>query len=42
VAVVTDTDWIRRAIHLFGPLIPGEVSVFPAADEARARDWVSG
>jgi hypothetical protein len=42
VAVVTDADWIRRAIHLFGPLIPGEVMVFPVADEARARAWVSG
>jgi hypothetical protein len=41
VAVVTDTDWIRRAIHLFGPLIPGEVRVFPVADEARAREWVA-
>jgi hypothetical protein len=42
VAVVTDTDWIRRAIHLFGPLIPGEVRVFPVSDEAAAREWVSG
>lgn len=41
VAVVTDADWIRRAIHLFGPLIPGEVRVFPVADEADARQWVS-
>jgi hypothetical protein len=42
VAVVTDTDWIRRAIDLFGPLIPGDVMVFLVADGARARDWVSG
>jgi hypothetical protein len=42
VAVVTDADWIRRAIHLFGPLIPGDVRVFPLSDARSARDWVSG
>jgi hypothetical protein len=42
VAVVTDADWIRRAIHLFGPLIPGDVRVFRASEEADARDWISG
>ena len=39
--VVTDADWIRRAIHLFGPLIPGEVRVFPVAESAQARTWVA-
>src|SRR4051794_20366278 len=26
-AVVTDTDWIRRAIALFGWIVPGEIRV---------------
>jgi hypothetical protein len=42
VAVVTEADWVRRAIHLFGPLIPGDVRVYPVAEEAAARDWISG
>jgi hypothetical protein len=41
-AVVTDAEWITHAIHLFGPLIPGEVRVFPVSDGATARDWVAG
>jgi hypothetical protein len=28
VAIVTDTDWIVRTIHLFVWLVPGEVRVF--------------
>src|SRR4051794_11310252 len=30
-AVVSDTDWVRRAITLFGWLVPGEVRVFTTA-----------
>jgi hypothetical protein len=41
IAVVTDTDWVRHAIHLFGPLIPGDVRVFAEADEAAARAWIA-
>jgi hypothetical protein len=41
-AVVTDTDWVGRAVHLFGPLIPGEVRVFGVAETAAAREWVAG
>ncbi len=40
VAVVTDADWIARAIQLFAPLIPGEVRVFPNADYDAGRDWI--
>jgi hypothetical protein len=42
VAVVTDADWVRRAIHLFGPMIPGDVRVYAVGDGAVARDWISG
>jgi hypothetical protein len=41
-AVITDTDWVTRAVHLFGPLIPSEVRVFPSAESAAAKEWVAG
>jgi len=41
IAVVTDTDWLRGAVHLFGPLIPGEARVFSNAEWPAARDWIS-
>ena len=40
-AVVTDAEWLTHAVHLFGPLIPGEVRVFPVAEASAARDWVT-
>ena len=39
--VVTDTDWLRRAIRILGPLIPGEVREFAVADTQGARQWIS-
>ena len=39
-AVVTDVDWIARAVKFFGFLVPGEFRVFPVADAARAREWI--
>jgi hypothetical protein len=41
IAVVSDTDWVRHAIHLFGPLIPAEVRVFHEAEEATAMAWIT-
>jgi SpoIIAA-like len=40
IAVVTDTDWLRRAISLFGGLIPREVRLFEAAQGREARVWI--
>jgi hypothetical protein len=40
IAVVTDADWLRRAIHLFGGLIPGEVRLFPTVEADDARGWI--
>lgn len=42
IAVVTDADWLRRAIHLFGGLIPGDVRLFAAQDGSLAEDWIRG
>jgi hypothetical protein len=40
-AVVTDTDWIRRAISLFGRFVPGEVRVFTGAGRGDAETWLA-
>jgi SpoIIAA-like len=40
-AVVSDADWVRRAVALFGWLTPGELQVFPAAELEAATAWVS-
>jgi hypothetical protein len=42
IGLVTDTDWVRHAMHLFGPLIPGDVRVFPVTEAGNARAWVAG
>jgi|SRR3954447_26716728 hypothetical protein len=39
-AVVTDTDWVRRAITLFGWLVPGEIRVFTSAERTDAETWL--
>jgi hypothetical protein len=40
IAVVTDTDWIRHSVDVFGYLIPGEVKGFAIAEESDARSWI--
>ena len=40
-AVVTDVDWMRWATTLFGALLPGHWRVFPRAEAATARQWIS-
>jgi hypothetical protein len=41
IAVVTDTDWIRKAANIFGLLRPGRVRVFTNAQLGEARSWVA-
>jgi hypothetical protein len=41
IAVVTDVDWIRRTMSAFSFLIPGEMHVFPVAEEVKAREWIT-
>lgn len=41
VALVTDKDWMRHSVTVFGWMIPGEVRVFGSADLSGARAWVS-
>ncbi len=41
-AVVTDVEWLRRAMHLFSWMVPGEFKLFGTADLAEAESWVAG
>jgi hypothetical protein len=40
IAVVTNKDWVRHAVDLFGYLIPGEVKGFQTAELSEARAWI--
>jgi hypothetical protein len=40
IAVVTDKEWLRHAVDIFGYLIPGEVKGFTSSELTDARAWV--
>ena len=40
-AVVSDVEWIRAAIKIFGLAIPGHVRVFHDRELGEARRWIS-
>ena len=40
-ALVTDRDWIRHAVAIVGPLVPGELRVFAPDENDQARAWIS-
>jgi hypothetical protein len=40
-AIVTDVEWIRKAIKAFGFMAPGDVQVFDLAELAAAKSWVA-
>lgn len=41
IALVSDTDWIKRMSALFAPLTPAVVKIFPLEDINFAKDWIS-
>lgn len=41
IAVVTDVAWIGKSVHVFAPLIPGQVQVFSNTDLEAAIAWIS-
>jgi hypothetical protein len=41
VAVVSDVEWIRTAIKIFGLWIPGHVRVFHNSELSEATQWIS-
>jgi len=40
-AIVTDVDWIRKAIKAFGFMAPGEVQVFDLTELGAAKVWIA-
>lgn len=40
-AIVTDVDWIRKAIKAFGFMAPGEVRGFDLAELGAAKVWIA-
>ena len=40
-ALVSDVEWVRGAVKLFGLLIPGKIRVFHERELAEATRWVS-
>ena len=40
-AVVSDADWVTRAIGLIGWMAPGELRVFPIGELEAAKEWVA-
>ena len=41
-AVVTDKDWMRHGIAVFGWVIPGEIRVFEPGELEAAKAWTGG
>jgi hypothetical protein len=41
-ALVTNVEWVVKAMHLFSWLAPGEVAVYKLAEVEEAKSWVAG
>jgi hypothetical protein len=41
IAVVSDLDWIKKAVRLFAFLMPATTRLFSPTDSPQARAWVS-
>jgi len=41
VAIVTDVNWIKKAVRLFAFLMPATTKLFSRSESAQARVWVS-
>lgn len=39
-AIVTDIDWVKKAMHMFAWMMPGDFEVFPASQLETAKSWV--
>jgi hypothetical protein len=38
---VTDKEWLRHSVNIFGYLIPGEIKAYSTEQEADARTWIA-
>jgi hypothetical protein len=41
IALVSDIEWIRKAVHLFGFTMPGRVRVYKNNELSDAKRWLS-
>jgi hypothetical protein len=41
-ALVTDVEWVAKAMRMFAWLTPGEVKIFELGDLEEAKGWVAG
>lgn len=41
IAVVTDVEWIRHTVRLFGFLMPGRTRIFSTSEAGKAHAWIS-
>ena len=41
IAVVSDADWLHKALHAFGWMVPGEVRSFALSELDGARAWIT-
>jgi hypothetical protein len=42
IALVSDLEWVNHTAALFGWLTPGELKIFPLAEQAEAVRWAAG
>jgi hypothetical protein len=42
VAVVTNREWLRHSVDIFGYLIPGEIKAFTVSEKSDALAWIAG
>lgn len=40
--LVTDVDWVAKAMRMFAWLMPGELKIFPLDQLEDAKSWVAG
>lgn len=41
IAVVTDAEWVRGAVHAFAWILPGRIHIYPVAERAAAEAWLA-
>lgn len=40
IALVTDVEWMKNAVHLFGFMMPADVRVFASSEAEAAKRWI--
>ncbi|MGH3075991.1 MAG: STAS/SEC14 domain-containing protein [Gaiellales bacterium] len=40
-AIVSDADWLHKAVHGLGWMMPGGVKAFELRDVDQAKEWVT-